>query len=96
MTFRDDATLRLRAFHADGRTGDWVTIRYEKCGFARPAEPRETQPGLLAEWYFKRFPDCAAIGGAQADGRCVTDSVHFPGAAYFDTWQWFNLSKTNE
>ena len=78
MTFRDDATLRLRAFHADGRTGDWVTIRYEKCGFARPAEPRETQPGLLAEWYFKRFPDCAAIGGAQADGRCVADSVHFP------------------
>lgn len=78
MTFRDDATLRLRAFHADGRTGDWVTIRYEKCGFARPVEPRETQPGLLAEWYFKRFPDCAAIGGAQADGRCVADSVHFP------------------
>lgn len=81
ITFHDDALLQVRAFHPDGRTGDWVKIRYEKCGFAAPTEVAATAPGLQAEWYFKRFPKCDAIGGAKADGGCVVDTVQFPKVA---------------
>ena len=81
ITFHDDALLQVRAFHPDGRTGDWVKIRYEKCGFAAPTEVAATAPGLQTEWYFKRFPKCDAIGGAKADGGCVVDTVQFPKVA---------------
>ena len=81
IAFHDDALLQVRAFHPDGRTGDWVKIRYEKCGFAAPTEVAATAPGLQAEWYFKRFPKCDAIGGAKADGECVVDTVQFPKVA---------------
>lgn len=81
ITFHDDALLQVRAFHPDGRTGDWVKIRYEKCGFAAPTEVAATAPGLQAEWYFRRFPKCDAIGGAKTDGGCVVDTVQFPKVA---------------
>lgn len=97
LTIREDCTLRIRPFHADGRTGDWITVRYEKQDYARPLEPRAAEPGLCVEWYFRRFPGCDAIGEpdaarkalasvrqprhAVADGRCVVDSVCFPRAA---------------
>ena len=81
ITFHDDALLQVRAFHPDGRTGDWVKIRYEKCDFAAPTEVGTTHPGLQTEWFFKRFPECDAVGGAQPDGRCVVDSVQFPKVA---------------
>ncbi len=81
ITFHDDALLQVRAFHPDGRTGDWVKIRYEKCDFAAPTEVGATKPGLQTEWFFKRFPKCDAVGGARADGQCVVDSVQFPKVA---------------
>lgn len=81
ITFHDDALLQVRAFHSDGRTGDWVKIRYEKCGYAAPTRVGTTRPGLQAEWYFRRFPKCDAVGGAEPDGRCVVDSVQFPAVA---------------
>lgn len=81
MTICKDCTLRVRAFHPDGRTGDWATIRYEKCGFARPLAARPTAPGLQAVWFFKRFPGCNAIAGNRADGACTVDTVCFPQAA---------------
>jgi hexosaminidase len=73
--------LTVRAFHADGRTGDWVRIAYDKCGYAEPVEVEGVRPGLHTEWYFKRFPKCDAIAGAVPDGKCVVDTVQFPDVA---------------
>ena len=81
ITFYDDAVLTVRAFHADGRTGDWVRIAYDKCGYAGPVEVEGVRPGLHAEWYFKRFPKCDAVAGARPDGTCVVDTVQFPDVA---------------
>ena len=85
LLIRDDCTLHIRPYHADGRTGDWITVRYEKQDYARPLEPRDTEPGLCVDWYFRRFPGCDAIGVPEtlyaAGGRCVVDSVCFPRAA---------------
>lgn len=78
MTVRNNSMLCIRAFHSDGRTGDWVTIRYEKCDFAAPIAEQATEPGLEAEWFFKRFPNCDAIAGSHADGACRVDTIHFP------------------
>ena len=85
LVIRDDCMLHIRPYHADGRTGDWITVRYEKQDYARPLEPRDTEPGLCVDWYFRRFPGCDAIGIPEtlyaAGGRCVVDSVCFPRAA---------------
>ena len=62
LVIRDDCMLHIRPYHADGRTGDWITVRYEKQDYARPLEPRDTEPGLCVDWYFRRFPGCDAIG----------------------------------
>ena len=78
ITFYDDAVLTVRAFHQDGRTGDWVRICYDKCGYASPVEVGRTEAGLQAEWYFKRFPGCDAVGGMAPSGSCTVDSVQFP------------------
>lgn len=83
LVIRDNCTLCVRAFHPNGRTGDWATIRYEKSGYAQPLEARMTAPGLYVAWYFRRFKDCDAVGaaGTGIDGRCIADSVCFPPAA---------------
>lgn len=81
ITIREEMLLQVRAFHPNGKRGDWVKIRYEKSPFAPAAEVGQTRPGLQAEWFFARFPDCAAIGGKQPDGCAVVDSVGFPEAA---------------